>query len=168
MTESLFRESTKLIKGSYAESNFKCMTNFIRIRSCNASLLLDFLQNAGSSLSSFRYYSTRDVVVVDKHIATYLLFVDGESVAYGHLDSDGDRVWLGICVKETSIGRGYGYMMMDKLISSYSGDIFLSVDITNHKAIRIYEQFGFKIISTTEKSHYMSKSYDTNLQTIHS
>ena len=140
------------------------MVEIISINFSNAVLLENFLKSAGSSLSRFRYYSTRDILSsLMNHKVTYILFEEEDSVAYGHLDYDGTRMWLGLCVKENYVGRGYGKYMMNALVSAYNGDIFLSVDVANTTAIRLYEKFGFKIIDGSETVYYMRKYNDTNL-----
>ena len=124
----------------------------------NLELLTDFLQQIGSSSKSFRYYSKRDASEsIRNHIMTLLLVVGGEMVAYGHLDRDGDVVWLGICVAEKHIGKGYGKMMMNELTTRYRGDIVLSTDLTNQTAISLYGKFGFTVTRFESEVVYMKR-----------
>lgn len=144
------------------------MTKLVPVDFSNSVLLETFLQSAGSSLSRFRYYSTRDILSsLKNHKVTYLLFEEEDSVAYGHLDYDGTRMWLGLCVKENYLGRGYGKCMMNAILSSHNGEIFLSVDASNTTALALYQKFGFEIIGGSETVYYMRKHNDTNLQTVY-
>ena len=68
-----------------------------------------------------------------------------------------DKVWLGICIKEGSEGKGYGKIIMQKLVDSYDGDIHLSVDKDNAKAFRLYEQFLFKKIQENDSTFFMKR-----------
>lgn len=79
-----------------------------RINKENISLLNNFIQNAGSSLNYFRYYNKRDFTVIKNHLVTYVIEENGNALAYGHLDKEGDLIWLGTCVIESAIGKGLG------------------------------------------------------------
>jgi hypothetical protein len=137
---------------------------FLSIDTSNIDVLSSFLTEIGSSSNSFRYYSKRNPLdALSNHLTTLLLCVDEIPVAYGHLDKDGENVWLGICVKESEIGKGYGKMMMKVLTSSYGGDIVLSVDRSNDTAISLYLRFGFVIYDSTDKVFYMRRSHDSHL-----
>jgi len=111
-------------------------------------VLLDgFLQNAGGSLSSFRYFNTRPTSVIKNHIVTAVLIHNSAVVGYGHLDKDSDVIWLGIAVSEMAIGKGFGKLMMSFLITRAEEMnlpvINLTVDKNNIKAIRLYDHFSF-------------------------
>jgi ribosomal protein S18 acetylase RimI-like enzyme len=128
---------------------------FLAINQENISYLDDFIKTIGSSSTSFRYYDSRDTSIIKNHIMTFVLHDDG-LVGYGHLDKEDNKVWLGICVKEGCHGRGYGKKIMKKLVD-YDGDIYLSVDAINARAIRLYQLFQFKEINRTEKIVYMKR-----------
>mgnify|MGYP005826578975 FL=1 len=135
---------------------------FLPINTDNVCYLEDFIESMGDSSPSFRYYSSRNPnEVIKNHISTFLLIDDG-CVGYGHLDKEDEKVWLGICVKEGRKGKGYGKAIMEKLVSSYDGDIYLSVDIDNHVAINLYKTFYFEKIDTSDKLYFMRKNA-TNL-----
>lgn len=110
--------------------------------------LLRFVNDAGDSLKTFRYFSTRPLSVIENHITTVLLYENEEPVGYGHLDRDGESIWLGICVKYDKKGNGYGKQLMSKLIGDAKNNsvnlIKLSVDTENTNAIQLYHKFGFK------------------------
>ena len=110
-------------------------------------LLDEFLQNAGGSLSSFRYFNTRPKSVIENHFVTAVLIHNSAAVGYGHLDKDSDIIWLGIAVSEMAIGKGFGKLMMSFLVTRADEMnlpvITLTVDKNNIKAIRLYERFRF-------------------------
>jgi hypothetical protein len=154
-TESSYSESTR-----HTDSPL----SFVKISASDVDCLLLFLNEIGDSAKSFRYYSKRKIPsALDNHITTLLLVNNGSPVAYGHLDREGDNVWLGICVKDSEVGRGYGNMMMKQLTSSYYGDIVLSVDKSNHAAISLYHKYGFCITDSNDVTLFMRKSSDSNL-----
>lgn len=133
--------------------------NLIEITSNDSQLLDDFLKNAGEeTLKTFRYFNKRPKEVIDNHLITYIL-VDQElklPVAYGHLDRETTKTWLGIAVSESFQGKGIGKMMMNHLLayasSSKIEEIYLSVDKTNTPAISLYKSCGFTLVS--EHEHY--------------
>jgi ribosomal protein S18 acetylase RimI-like enzyme len=117
------------------------------IGNSNYVLIDQFLQNAGESLSSFRYFNTRPRSIIENHLVTAVLIHDGDVSGYGHLDKDSDGIWLGIAVSEMAIGKGFGKSMMSFLVKRADEmnlpSITLTVDKNNIKAIRLYECFGF-------------------------
>ncbi|GAB4146383.1 MAG: hypothetical protein Fur0041_20740 [Bacteroidia bacterium] len=127
---------------------------FTRITSANTHLLEKFVSNAGSSLSSFRYFVKRPYSVVSQHLCTWVILEDGLPEAYGHLDQEGGVVWLGIAVTEHAKGKGYGRKMMQRLMESAESlglmRVKLSVDNDNAPAISLYERFGFQKTETRE------------------
>jgi glycosyltransferase involved in cell wall biosynthesis/GNAT superfamily N-acetyltransferase len=118
-------------------------------------LLNKFLSRAGNSLTSFRYFQKRPKTIIGQHIVTYIIEDNDIPVCYGHLDPENGRVWLGIAVAEDAQGKGYGSMMMDKLISSAREkglrEIFLTVDNGNRIAIKLYKKKGFVRYGMNEK-----------------
>lgn len=120
-----------------------------RITLADTAALRSFLDGAGTSLTSFRYFNKRSFDALANHLCTWLWMEGAAPVAYGHLDRDGDTVWLGIAVQERFWGKGYGRWMMKLLLDSARGmglrRIRLSVDNTNTSAIALYERYGFKL-----------------------
>jgi len=121
------------------------------------SLLTDFLNDSGDSLSNFRYYETRSLDVVKNHVMSFLLYDCNICVGYGHLDREEDNIWLGICVKENYIGMGYGNIIMNQLTNSHVGSILLSVDKVNKSAINLYKKYNFVVKSETEDTYIMER-----------
>ena len=111
-----------------------------------------FLQNAGTSLNTFRYYDKRPLDIVSEHVYTIIL-LDGElPIGYGHLDNSDNKstVWLGIALAEQYLGKGLGSILLNNLIKEADKlnylIIQLTVDSENIPAIRLYKKFGFKIL----------------------
>lgn len=127
---------------------------FTRVTISNTSLLERFVQRAGKSLETFRYFAKRPFSIVQNHACTWVIEEDGQVEAYGHLDREGDTVWLGIAVTDHARGKGFGRKMMQRLIDSANAQgipkIKLSVDHVNEAAIRLYERFGFRLIEKRE------------------
>ena len=136
--------------------------NFLKIDKNNVDKLESFVKTIGSSADTFRYYAKRTPSeAIANHLVTFLLF-DGDSVGYGHLDEEDGVVWLGIIVKESCVGRGYGKSIMEELINSYDGNICLTVDGDNNAAIGLYKKLGF-VVTKENPVVYMERSNDTNI-----
>ena len=132
--------------------------NFLHINKDNIHHLKYFLNNIGESSKQFRYYENRKPEkVIDNHMVTFLA-CDDDCVGYGHLDEENEKVWLGICVKDVACGKGYGKLIMNKLVNSYDGEIWLSVDSTNKKAIKLYDSFSFNLVEQKNDVIYMKRN----------
>lgn len=128
----------------------------VKVNKSNRHLITHFLRDAGDSLAKFRYFSKRPVDVLDNHLATYVITEGGNVLCYGHLDREGDTVWLGIAATEKARGKGLGNMMMTALVNEGKNaglpNIILSVDNDNHPAIALYKKFGF--VKTEERDYF--------------
>lgn len=124
------------------------MLEFVSLNSSNLDLLDKFLINAGNSLDTFRYFETRKSKVVLQHLASYIIKDNSRIIGYCHLENDSGKTWLALCILEKETGKGYGKLILNKLISISKKlkvkTINLSVDLNNTKAIRLYENFNFK------------------------
>src|SRR3954469_20095673 len=82
-------------------------------------LLQQFITHLHEGASSFRYYKTRPLNIIDKHLIT-LMLVDTKKhpVAYGHLEKENEVLWLGIAVADDYKGLGLGKQMMHALIKA--------------------------------------------------
>ena len=121
-----------------------------------------FLENAGDSLKSFRYFNKRPVSSIASHLVTCVLIDHEKPVGYGHLDLENEIVWLGIAVIDSGKRRGYGKKIMSFLIDfahkSQISEINLSVDKNNHAAIQLYAFFEFEfVVELNEFSILMKK-----------
>jgi ribosomal protein S18 acetylase RimI-like enzyme len=132
----------------------------IKVNYSNRYLINEFLNNAGDSVMTFRYFNTRNIEIIKNHLVTYVFRFGDKIVAYGHLDKEGDFVWLGIAVAESYKGKGLGRMMMAQLIEyakmNNLSRIDLSVDIENRGAQRLYEILGFVQYNTKDNVCYYS------------
>ena len=136
---------------------------FVQVKYPDTTLLQQFIDKAGVSLQSFRYFKTRTLEVIKNHACTFLLMDDTHiPVSYGHLDKENETIWLGIVVTETYIGCGYGVMMMRQLIDFAKENnipiIKLSVDNSNKSAIKLYEKLGFVLLEKKETLSFYSLS----------
>lgn len=104
---------------------------------------------------TFRYFEKRDFNCLDNHILTNLYYKEDVCVGYGHLDKDGEDLWLGIMVLDDHVGKGYGNIIFESLITSTKNDISLTVDKTNIKAINLYKKHKFVIIFENEYLYKM-------------
>ncbi len=110
-----------------------------------------FLQKNLKMLSSFRYYNNRQFDVLENHIYSALYFDDEICVGYGHLDAENKKVWLGIIVSEEKQKIGVGQYIMDDLLFKFDGNIYLTVDLTNERAIKLYKKKGFSMLEENNK-----------------
>lgn len=138
------------------------MSKYQHIRAENIDLVKDFVLELGDGAKSFRYFDKRPVDVVLKHLLAVVLTDEMDKpVAYGHLDREGDNLWLGVAVAEKAQGQGLGKKMMDYLInyarSKKEQSIVLTVDKTNERAIKLYELYNF--VRVAEKEAYYQYQY---------
>ncbi|MGN6177654.1 MAG: GNAT family N-acetyltransferase [Mucilaginibacter sp.] len=122
----------------------------------DVKLLQNFLDIAGSSLKSFRYFEKRPFSVLQNHIVTCVLVDSNQVIGYGHLDRENDRTWLGIAIAEEHQGKGYGKLLMNFLISKATENkincIHLTVDADNINAKHLYEKIGFSVVKQLNDS----------------
>jgi len=138
------------------------MENKITIKYVTVSENLDlknFINNAGNSLETFRYFNKRSVESIVNHAVTILGYFNDIPVAYGHLDKENEDIWLGICVSENYKNKGFGKLIMSELIK-YGNDhkikkIKLIVDKNNINAINLYEKFNFFIVDNFKENVYL-------------
>ena len=132
---------------------------FIFINNSNVDLLKKFINLNNSNF--FRYYDSRNTNVIENHIATILLLEENDIIGYGHLDFE-NKIWLGICVLEKYTGKGYGKIIIKKLIEISTKNnieiIYLTVDKTNKIALNFYEKYDFKICGEFNYYYKMSRT----------
>ena len=126
-----------------------------------------FIENAGTSLQSFRYFENRGIDSLEKHALTLLGYDGDNPVTYGHLDVDEEfQIWLGVCVAESYLGKGYGRKIVESLLNYATMNgypcIYLSVDSSNEHAKELYKSLGFswfKALKTTEIQLWKPENY---------
>lgn len=132
------------------------------------ALLAKFLRDLQEGSKAFRYFDKRPLEVIEAHEVTLLLKVGGKVVAYGHLELEDARVWLGIAVADDCVGCGWGTAMMDRLIresaSLPQNAVYLRVDKDNDSGIGLYQKIGFDIVEEEgeHNSLLMTKIVVTN------
>ena len=126
----------------------------------NIDLLDLFLEKAGSSLNTFNYFKSRPFSVLNDHLLTCLMMDNNLPVGYGHLDKDGETIWLGIAIIEGYTGKGIGHEIMNYLIkfavAKNLSEVKLSVGSDNASAISLYLNSGFKFIETKNEVSFYS------------
>lgn len=124
-------------------------------------LVSNFLKTIPISKKSFRYFDSRDLNCLDNHLITLIFQTGQRPVAYGHLDSDEGKVWLGVCVSDDYHGNKLGQKMMQHLFKCAEklklSKINLSVDKNNKVAYNLYIKMGFTLERDNEKSFFMKK-----------
>ena len=144
------------------------MVKRIKNTSEDIKLLSAFLKDAGSSLKTFRYFGKRPLDIIQNHRYTILVLNEKSNpIGYGHLDPQGDIVWLGICVAENQVGKGYGKVIMSELTKKADFDgiseLILQVDKTNISAVSLYRKFNF-IITEEKDSLYLIMKRTINIE----
>ncbi len=125
----------------------------------NIHLLDQFITDYKDEHQYFRYFHSREPAVIKNHLATFLVMVDDQTAGYGHLDTEHDKVWLGIALKPKFQSNGLGNLIMNLLISQATimkiPEVHLSVDNDNMIGWALYNKFGFTDYQTGEKSRLM-------------
>lgn len=125
------------------------------------NILQSFIEGAGNSTSSFRYFKSRPLSIIANHLLTVVVLDNVIPIAYGHLDKEGDVIWLGIAVSESCKGKGIGKLIMNYLINFSDTmnipELFLSVDKENTIATSMYKKYNFKETKTLENRAVIMK-----------
>jgi perosamine synthetase len=92
--------------------------------------------------TTFRYFMTRPVSIIESHTKTLLLTLNHIPIGYAHID---DR-WVGLCLLQEAQGCGYGTVLLNSLCSyadSNNLSLRLTVDASNIYAKQLYTKMGF-------------------------
>jgi len=126
-------------------------TETLEIKTANIDLVNQFLLNAGSSLLTFRYFEKRNPEIIQSHLKTNVLIKEKKVIGYCHLEREKNKVWLGIAIVESQLGKGYGLLLINDIINSATKFhiklLYLSVDKVNLGAIKLYEKVGFNKVN---------------------
>jgi ribosomal protein S18 acetylase RimI-like enzyme len=135
---------------------------YIDINKNNIYLIKEFLSAAGSSLVTFTYFAKRPIEIVLSHEKCIILKNSDLIIGYGHIEFADNKYWLGVCVVEKHMNKGYGKKIMHKLVDFCKENnihpISLSVKKKNIIAIKLYKNIGFEICSQNEDSYFMELS----------
>ena len=133
----------------------------VEIREDNRVLVSEFLDTIQNSKKKFRYFDNRELECLENHLVTLVFKLGNRAVAYGHLDEDGGKVWLGVCVSDQYHGIGLGKRMIGCLLEHAENidlkEINFSVDKNNKVAYSLYEKMGFILEKENGKSFFMKK-----------
>lgn len=132
----------------------------MNIKNVNPNLLedlklLEFFLNKNKNNTTFRYFQTRPLSIIQNHKLTCLYFIKKIPIGYGHLDLENNKVWLGILVDEDYRNMGFGKKIANHLIDSCKENIYLSVDKTNIHALTLYKKTGFIAIDVNKNNVIM-------------
>lgn len=132
---------------------------YITINNQNIDILKSFLENQISD--NFRYFKNRSFDSIQSHVYTLILEYEYKYIGYGHIDFDSSKNWIGICILEEYQGKGFGNLILNRLIQIAKdksiNELFLSVDKNNIKAFKLYEKMGFTIIQDNYDKYFMMK-----------
>lgn len=148
----------------------KVAHKFVRVSDESNSMveLVEFVRSLENGSKQFRYFKNRTIQIVKSHEVTLLLKCNRDIVAYGHLEKEDDRLWLGIAVADAHVGQGWGKKMTQKLITEANAlsmdKLSLRVDTNNAGGIRLYKNMGFEIVNEKEKgaSLLMERTLDSD------
>jgi ribosomal protein S18 acetylase RimI-like enzyme len=105
--------------------------------------------------SQFRYFKNRNFEeAINTHKLTILYETKSEGdVGYAHVDLDTktNRAFFGICILPEYQSQGIGQLLLTYILDHYPDILYLTVDIDNVKARKLYEKNNF-IISETYTS----------------
>jgi RimJ/RimL family protein N-acetyltransferase len=127
----------------------------------DTDLVKRFIETAGKSLDTFRYFSSRPTSVISNHLITLVGIENDIPVAYGHLETENGCTWLGVCVSEKWIGTGKGGEVVSSLLKFADTRglvVSLTVDEDNFKARNLYEKSGFVFRKKNMKTMYYERT----------
>jgi ribosomal protein S18 acetylase RimI-like enzyme len=88
--------------------------------------------------------------------AVWLRLLVGENKGYGYVDDDTSE--LSIAVFPEYRGQGIGTQLLTHLLASVCGQSSVSLSVSaNNPAVRLYERFGFKVVSRSDESLLMKR-----------
>ena len=123
----------------------------------NESLIeLDnFIKSNLIGLKHFRYFKNRTYSVLKNHVYTSLYYEKNQLVGYGHLDLEGDKIFVGIMVSDNQVRKKIGTEILIVLIKNSSKSLYCTVDILNKPSFNLVTKNGFKILETKDTYYIM-------------
>jgi ribosomal protein S18 acetylase RimI-like enzyme len=90
--------------------------------------------------------------------AVWVRLVVGEGKGYGYVDDDTPE--LSIAVFPEYRGQGIGTQLLTHLFASVCGQSSISLSVSaKNPAVKLYNCFGFKVVSRTDESLLMKRDY---------
>ena len=129
--------------------------DIVSINNENISLLSTFIDH--NLPDTFRYFSSRDVNIINNHIITLLVVQNNVAFGYAHIDycKDTNKYWFGICILPTYQNQGYGKILMNYIFQQPDvkkiKQIYLTVDFVNKNAIQLYKKNNFIQVDSNDK-----------------
>ena len=133
--------------------------NIININKENKYILKNYISTINNKY--FRYFNKRNEDIIENHLITILIKNNNDDIiGYSHIDYDSDKYWFGIYLNNNYRGKGYGNDIINYIKNHYLlksiNEIYLSVDIDNEYAIKLYKKNGF--IEYFRNSNYILMS----------
>jgi len=127
----------------------------------NIDLLDKFIPTTQTS-KHFRYFNKRTSECIKDHILTLLFYDEIQDVYFGYTHIDYyEKHWFGIYIQDSYCGKKLGGLLLNYTLNhSTTRDItplYLTVDIENEAATKLYEKNGFTKIHEYDTSYLMKK-----------
>lgn len=136
---AILEEASQIVDDTRVDVLHKSEDAILRVK--------NFDERLSRSRDSFRYFKNRPYEVVGRHLCTLMLSNAGADIGYGHLETEEGVTWLGIALADSELGRGWGRLLMQRLLEEAAArgvpEVSLRVDRDNTRGIRLYQQYGF-------------------------
>ena len=101
-------------------------------------------------------FLAKDAIADQSIGAIWLRLLIGENPGYGYVDDNTPE--LSIAVLPQYRGQGVGTQLLTHLLASEGGRSSISLSVSaNNPAVRLYERFGFAIVSKSDESLTMKR-----------
>ncbi len=101
-------------------------------------------------------FLARDAATGQSVGAAWLRLLVGENKGYGYVDDDTPE--LSIAVLPEYRGQGVGTQLLIHLLASDCGQSSISLSVSlDNPALRLYERFGFEVVSLSDGSLTMKR-----------
>ena len=136
-----------------------------QIITADEQLVERFLAKLAKGAAQFRYFQKRPVSIIQNHLTTAIMLDKASHpVAYGHLEREGQHLWLGIAVADDHINKGLGKSMLNYLVdfAANKGEsaVRLVADKNNFIAQGLYQSAGFAKIAEHPAYYLFELKFD--------
>lgn len=101
-------------------------------------------------------FLAKDAIADQSIGAIWLRLLIGENPGYGYVDDNTPE--LSIAVLPQYRGQGVGSQLLTHLLASESGQSSISLSVSaDNPAVRLYQRFGFAIVSKSDESLTMKR-----------